>query len=152
LDKLLQDQSSSANRAVYVLTDLRQHDWPAGEERGEVGSKEAQSAVEGMRKLSDRVQACYLIDAGNEQIGNLMVTGIQADGPIVSGVRSALDVTVMNQGSSAVRNVGVKLIVEDGLPAQESIERLSPGELAAVRFYSTFTCDQDSTADEEAGS
>lgn len=138
LDNSLRAQSGVASRVVYLFTDLQRTDWQAREARGEGGS--SIDAVAGLRKLSERAQECYVIDVRSERQtdGNLSVTKIQAEGPLVSGVRAALDVTVKNQGSASVGKLAATLTVEDGLPAVEVIEGLKAGESKTVRFQPTF--------------
>lgn len=143
VDDSLNALSEGGSRVVYLFTDLRRVDWQTHESRGE-GSAPV-DAVAGLRKLSERVQDCYVIDVGSEKQadGNLTVTKIQAEGPLVSGLRAAFDVAVKNQGSASVGKLAVKLTVEDGLPTVETIEGLKASEAKTVRFQPTFFLKED---------
>ncbi|HEY2411181.1 MAG TPA: BatA domain-containing protein [Pirellulaceae bacterium] len=127
----LRSQDRGVSRAVYVLTDMREPDWPG-----------SGATVASLRDLSELVEACFLVDVGDEHDANLMVAKVQSDAPIVSDLRAALDVTVTNRGTANSTNIAVTLFVGDGLPAAETIEQLAAGESTVVRFYPTFTCEQ----------
>jgi hypothetical protein len=134
LSESIGNRTDNVNRAVYVFTDLRQVDWQQSGNRPD----EAATVFSGLKQLSQQVQGCFLIDTGDQRDGNLTVTRAEAEGPIVSDVAAAIDVSVKNQGSASVERVAVKLLVEKGLPRVETIERLAPGETSMVRFYATF--------------
>ena len=72
---------------------------------------------------------------------------MEAGGPLVGGGRAGLGVTVKNKGEAAGGKLAVKLTVEDGLPAVETIEGLKTGESKAVRFQPTFFLKQEDPND-----
>jgi len=138
LTESLSSREPGVNRAVYVFTDLRQSDW---HEAPGAKSERTDGVTKSFRRLNEHVQVCLLVDVAAEHDGNLTVAQIQADGAIVSDVRAALDVAVINQGSAPARNIDVKLFVDDGLPASETIQRLESDESSIVRFHPPFTCE-----------
>jgi hypothetical protein len=134
-------QPAGRNRIIYVFTDMRRPDWQLAAKPVQAASAAPVQTIDSLRQLSEHTQGCFLIDAGGREDGNLTVAKVEAEGPLVSDVRAALDVTVLNQSSAVAGNVGVRLHVENGLPAVETIKQLAPGEAATVRFYSTFGCE-----------
>lgn len=145
----LEKQTVGINRLVYVFTDMCKNDWQKPDQgHGGVSEQAAEGAIDSLHNLAKRVQGCFVIDVGNENEGNLAVTQVQTDKAMVSGVRTPIDAIVRNFGTSAVNNIKVKLIVEDGLPTGQMIDRLSARESTTVRFYSTLLCEQESERDE----
>jgi hypothetical protein len=130
LAEVLHSHNRGESRAVYVLTDLREPDWP---ENG--------AAVASLRELSELVEACLFVDVGDEHDANLLIEKVQSGGAILSDVRTAFDVTVTNRGTTNAGKIEVKLFVDNGLPAAETIERLAAGESTVVRFYPIFSCE-----------
>lgn len=143
-------QSAVASRVVYLVTDLRRIDWQTSESHGGSDGDSSLNAATNLRKLSERVQQCYLVDAGSNESGNLTVTQIQAEGPLASGVRAALDVTVKNRGTAPAGKLTIKLTVEDGLPTLETINGLKPGDSSTVRFHPTFFIEGATASDEKS--
>jgi hypothetical protein len=137
-------QPQNVNRIAYVFTDLRQRDW--GEQAPAADSKSRATDQEGpiqrLRQLARQLQACFLIDAGDEDDRNLTITEIRPEGTLVQGVQSALDVAVTNQGSTPASDIRLKFSAGEALPLESPVERLAPGETASVRFNFTFSGDE----------
>src|SRR6478609_7213777 len=112
-----------------MLTDMREPDWPG-----------SGATVASLRELNQLVAACFFVDVGDEHNNNLMVANVQSEGPIISELRTSLDVKVTNRGTASAATIEVKLLVGEGLPAVETIDRLAAGESTVVRFYPTFGC------------
>src|SRR5207248_1253201 len=94
LESRLSNQPANVNRVVYIFTDLRRRDW----KEGDAG---AEAPLKVLAELSKSVQACYLIDAADDEDRNLTISEVRPEGTLVQGVQSAFDVIVANQGREA---------------------------------------------------
>jgi hypothetical protein len=141
LDDYLASQPPNINRIVYCLTDLREHDWThesGPSDSAAKSSRQGEGPVQHLVRLGRQLQACYLIDVGDDEDRNLTIAEVRPEGTLVVGVQSPFDVQVKNQGSTEARDVMVKFSAGDALPIEAQIERLAAGESATVRFNFTF--------------
>jgi aerotolerance regulator-like protein/VWA domain-containing protein/CARDB protein len=136
LEEYLESQPPNVNRVVYILSDLRKRDWKETEANPE-------SPVKVLARLSKLTQACFVIDAGEDEDSNLTITEIRPEGTLVQGVTSRFDVGITNHGTTAASDVRVKFSAGDSLPLESTIERLNPGETSSVRFNFTFSADEE---------
>ncbi len=129
-----EDAGGVLNRAVYVVTDLRQRDWAGSADAASEGSI---SAV--LRRLSEKTGGVTIVDVGMDHAENLTVASITTqDQTIVAGVRSRFDVTVINHGPSEARDVRVTFTAGDAPPQTGYIDVIPPGRAGAVPFSFTF--------------
>jgi CARDB protein len=135
LEDYLSSQPPNINRVVYIFTDLRRRDWKENDDNSQAPAKV-------VSRLSKLTQRCYVIDVADDDDLNLTITDLRAEGTLVQGVQSALDVTVANQGTSDARDVRVKFSAGESLPIETTIERLAAGQASSVRFNFTFSGDE----------
>jgi hypothetical protein len=135
----LRSQPPNVNRVVYLLTDLRQRDWAAGESGSEDKGGKSESAVSLLSAIAKIAQGCFVIDAGDSDDRNLSIVEIRPEGTLVQGVQSAFDVLVANQGQAAASDVRVKFRAGESLPVEATIDKLDAGQSASVRFNFTFS-------------
>lgn len=133
LEKLITgEEGKSVNRVVYVITDMRQHDWEPKEDEGE------NHPALVLAKIAKLTAGCYLIDTGDDETGNLVVTSIRPEDTLVAGVSSRFDVTVANRGRQEARDVEVRFIAGEAIPLKEQIDVIPAGEARTVPFSFTF--------------
>lgn len=136
LEQYLESQPPNVNRVVYVVSDMRQHDWRATDEA-------AESPAKMMERISKLAVASYIVDVGDAEDRNLAITEVKPEGTIVEGVSSRFDVSVANFGSSEAKDVRVKFIAGEALPLQNEIEKIAPGETVNTSFSFAFTGDEE---------
>jgi hypothetical protein len=132
LEKIISAEADNVNRVLYVVTDMRQHDWEPRE--GESANHPAQV----LARLSRESAGCYVIDVGNEQVGNLVVTGIRAEDTIVAGGPTRFHITVANPGAEEARDVQIKLTFGESAPITADIERIAAGDSVTEAIAFTF--------------
>jgi hypothetical protein len=134
VERIVNVEASKVNRVVYVVTDMRQHDWEPKE-----GEGQHHPAVL-LAELAKETAGCYLLDVGSEETGNLIVTGIRPEDNIVAGTLTRFVVSVANLGREEARDVQVRLIVGDGetVPLTASIDQIPAGQTASVPISFTF--------------
>jgi hypothetical protein len=136
LEEYLSSQPPNVNRVVYVVTDLRRRDWKENDT--------SQAApVKSLARLSKLAQACFVIDAGDDEDRNLTIAEVRPEGTLVQGVSSRFDVGITNHGSTAASDLRVKFSAGDALPLEATIDRIDPGETASVRFNFTFAAEEE---------
>ncbi|MEQ8787862.1 MAG: BatA domain-containing protein [Pirellulaceae bacterium] len=131
-DIIAGDEGRSVNRVVYVVTDMRQHDWEPKEEEGE------NHPALVLARLSKLSAGCYVIDTGDDETGNLVVASIRPEDTLVAGRSSRFDVTVANRGARDAREVQVRFIAGDSIPLVEEIDLIPAGQSKTVPFSFTF--------------
>ena len=136
LEGYLRNQPPNINRIVYVVSDMRQHDWRASDETEE-------SPAKMLTRISKLATASYIVDVGDAEDRNLAITAVKPEGTIVEGVSSRFDVAVSNFGSTEARDVRVKFIAGESLPLQNEIEKIAPGETVNTSFAFAFTGDEE---------
>jgi hypothetical protein len=138
----LRDNRSTANQALYILTDLRQKDW----QDPELETTES-SPRKLLAELSAEIPNTRLVDVGSPLQENLAVTGITVDDLLVADTVIRFAVTVTNFGDSAAREVQLRFRVDDGQPQTETIDSIPPGETATATFRHLFQYDRQSFDD-----
>ncbi|MEM0897018.1 MAG: BatA domain-containing protein [Verrucomicrobiota bacterium] len=120
---------SQANRVLYVLTDLRERDWPSA----------GGGAFEVLSNLASKAAGCYVVDVGTEEWENLAIESIvPREKAFVGGSPAEFDVVVRNFGDRPASNVTVKLGTDEGLPMERVIDRIEPGQSGVAGFVYTF--------------
>lgn len=144
LDTYLASQPPNVNRVVYIVSDLRRRDWqpPAqGEKEG------VDTPTELVRKISKSAQGCFLIDVGENEDRNLVISEVRPEKTLVAGVDSRFDVVIANQGSQDISDVRVKFTAGESVPLTQDIEKLAAGASETVRFSVRFAADEEENAE-----
>ncbi len=136
LEQYLASQPANINRVVYIISDLRQHDWRASDET-------AESPAKMMTRISKLATASYVVDVGDNEDRNLAIADVKPEGTLVEGVSSRFDVSVANHGSTEAKDIRVKFIAGEALPLQNEIERIGAGETVSTSFSFAFTGDEE---------
>ncbi|WP_254513177.1 BatA domain-containing protein [Anatilimnocola floriformis] len=136
LEQYLSSQPANINRVVYIVSDLRQHDWRANDETPE-------SPAKMMTRISKLASASYIVDVGDTEDRNLAITAVKPEGTLVEGVSSRFDVSVSNFGSTEAKDVRVKFVAGEALPLQNEIDKIGPGETVNTSFAFAFTGDEE---------
>ena len=133
--------ASKLNQVVYVISDMRQGDWPAEEE-----ATDEQGVTATLRRIASASSGCFLVDIGREDdVGNVFVEEVVCkEKALVAGVPSDFEVTVRNAGKREAKNVKVQFVAgfQDGgeiPPIEETIESLPPGTSQTVPFKFAFS-------------
>jgi hypothetical protein len=127
------EDKTVVNRVVYLLTDLRRKDWQTDEGRAS-GDQENGGMARQLARLAKLVQGCTVFDVAAEDDQNLSIVDAHAEGLLIAGVPTALEVAVKNQGSKRASNVRVRMTPHDVLPVDVTIPELQPQETTSVRF------------------
>lgn len=148
IEKQLGARTASVNRVVYVISDLRHRDW-AGDHASSK-AEDGRGAVQTLRRISEQTAGCFVVDAADDLTGNLTLSAVASqEKALVSGVAARFEVTVRNNGPSAVGPVPVRFVVGDTLPLAGEIESIPAGQSATLPFTYTFARLEDPLAQEE---
>ncbi|MCE9544603.1 MAG: BatA domain-containing protein [Planctomycetia bacterium] len=133
-ERLLTSRSSNLNRLLYIVTDLRQRDWPTAAKAADTPGPAAL-----LRRIADKSAGCYLVDVGSPQSDNLAITAVTPqDKVLAAGMNCRFEVTVRNFGKSDATNVDVRLTAEGSLPLDGRLDRIPAGQSASLPFNFTF--------------
>ena len=139
VEKSLGTRSANVNRVVYVVSDMRQRDWDTAAK-----TNDRAGIVETLRRFSDQVAGCFLIDVGGDEVGNLVVSDIMPrENALVAGVGSRFEVRVRNTGTRDVSQVQVKLTAGESIPLTGAIDSIPAGGSASIPFTYTFARPED---------
>ena len=128
----VEEKSSSLNRMLFLVTDLRDKDWLATDETGS-------TTLSGLRAAAENLAGCFVLDFGSGDTGNLTVEKIEAqDKTLVGGVPTRFDVTVRNHGPKPARDVKVAFAAESSLPLEDRVAEIPAGGTASVPFTFAF--------------
>jgi len=150
----MQEKSSSLNRILFVMTDLRQRDWAGARpsaieaEEGDAEEVVVTSTMANLQTLSKDLAGCFLLDFGSSDTANLEIISIAPqDKTLVGGVPTRFDVTVRNHGNAPATDVAISFGAASQLPMEDIIARIPPGGTASVPFTYSFAREES----EEAG-
>ena len=142
IDSFVRENRSTANRVVYVMTDLRQPDW-----QNPSGADETNSANKLLAKINETVTNTFLVDVGSSLDENLAVTDVTVDDLLVSDTVIRFTVSVTNYGTRTADNVELRFRVDDAQPQTEAVAAIPPGESRTVTFRHMFQYDRETFAD-----
>lgn len=110
------EQDISPNRAVYLLTDLREHDFPR--ETGDAGSDDSvKAALTAIQPLVDSIVA---VDFGSGDVGNMAITDVRvAEKAVVRDRPSTFSITVTNFGQADAVGAVVRLVAAGAVISRE---------------------------------
>lgn len=109
---------------VYVFSDMQSTAW-----RGA-----AESVRKAMAELGPATKA-YVVPLGAQESGNLAVTALRIDPPVVAAQQPFVaEVEVLNGGAEAAQNVLVELRVNGAPAATAQLPSLEPGGTTKVRL------------------
>jgi hypothetical protein len=132
IDQAEEAGAGQVNRVVYIVSDLRQRDWPVAED-GE------RSLPLLLKQLGERTDGVVIVNMGSEAEMNLAVSDIEPqDKTIVAGVPGRYEVSVTNYGRREARDVAVSFTSGEAIPLVGHIDRIGPGSTASVPFAFTF--------------
>ncbi len=122
--------SSNPEKRLYILTDCRRRDWT------EDHARRVRALLE---KLDKKVARAFLMDFGAANGANLSVTGFECvEKHAVKNLRARFRATVVNRGSQPALNVPVTFRAGDVALPPRILDRLGPGESAALDFSYVF--------------
>lgn len=158
------DSAPAAPRRLHLITDLRRRDWLVEPAAGSAANRgapqrtppdrdstadganaaaaDASSAprepkdglVEPLLRLARRIERTTIDDVGAPETGNLVVTSLSVERPVVAGVPFQVEATLRNAGESPAKAVELRLAADDSLPQVERIDMLGPGESTTATF------------------
>jgi hypothetical protein len=136
IERLIERDTSQLNRAVYVISDLRQRDWGPSP-----GGSPDRSAARLAGQLAAKVQSFTLVDVATEPGANLTIADIRLQDEfgrvvqLVPGMAARFAVTVRNPTGDEARDVDVELSIgEAGTQRKTLTGPIAPGAEAAVTF------------------
>lgn len=140
VEKSLQGRAGGGiNRVVYIVSDMRQRDWPTEDAQDE------NSVPATLVRLAEDTAGCFVVDLGQEDdVGNLLVEEIRSkEKALVSGVQSQFEVTVRNTGRRDVNDAKVRFAAAERRPEESvglevDIPTVPAGETETVPFTYTF--------------
>ncbi|MFZ4395475.1 MAG: CARDB domain-containing protein, partial [Kiritimatiellia bacterium] len=121
----------AANRALYVVSDFRRHDWLSDSREGGVSKQ--------LAALAARIPDLTLVDVGQSASADLAIIDVRSDERnLAMGVPCSLLVTIANRGARDAEAVAVTLAV-DGVPAgHANLPAIAPGTSQTVSMPVTF--------------
>ena len=131
VSRYLTGQREAGGRALYVFSDLRQHDWNV-----ETESDTAPNKL--LAAIGDAVEGCYVVDTGDSNDQNLSVVSVRPLEFPIAGKVIPFEVMVKNNGSQNVEQVRVMFQVNEGQPEYETIANLAPGRSEVLEFRYVF--------------
>jgi hypothetical protein len=139
----LAGQREDVSRVVYVLSDLRRRDW--------LSSQAEQAPNETLKKIAemDSVTGCFVVDCGNDRWENLAIANVVAEDLQVANTVIRYNVTVVNHGSVAARDVDVRFQVGEEAPQTNRIAELGAGQTTALTFPYMFNFDRAALDDQD---
>jgi hypothetical protein len=122
--------SANPEKRLYILTDCRRRDWT------DENSRRVRALLE---KLDKKVARAFLMDFGAADAANLSITEFAcAEKHVVQNLRARFRATVVNRGSQPALNVPLTFHAGDVALPPRILDRLGPGESAAVDFSYVF--------------
>ena len=121
----------AANRAIYVVSDFRRHDWLSGARDGGVPKQ--------LAALAAQAADLTLVNVGQSGLSDRAITEVRSDERILAvGVPCPLLVTVVNRGARDTEEAAVT-VTADGVPAgRVSVPALAPGASQTLSAPVTF--------------
>ena len=135
VEQSFKDDKASLHRVVYLLTDLRRHDW-----EGSAAAGSDAGVVATLGRISDVAAGCYVVDLGAAGEENLVVEEIVSlDKAIIADVPAEFEVIVRNRGARDARDVNVRFMAGDTLPVEVEIDQIAAGATGVAAFTYSFT-------------
>ena len=131
VSRYMTGQREAGGRALYVFTDLRQHDWNV-----ESDSETAPNKM--LASIGDAVEGCFVVDTGDDNDQNLSVVSVRPLDYPIAGKVIPFEVMIKNNGDQDVQQVRVLFQVNEGQPEYETIANLPPGQSALLEFRYVF--------------
>ncbi|MFT7515360.1 MAG: hypothetical protein ACI9QL_004592, partial [Candidatus Omnitrophota bacterium] len=127
IQKMVADDQSGMSRMVYLLTDQRLKDWPAGEGESPV--------VKSLKDISELAAGVFMVDLAGDETANLSVASVTPqDKTLIAGVPTRFDVAIRNHGDLPVKQVKVRFSAADALALEETLDVVKPNETNTVSF------------------
>ncbi len=133
LEEYVASQREDVNRIIYLFTDLRARDWQPG------SAEQTPAAAVKRIAEAESVAGCFVIDNPNPDDANLAITSIETQDLLVADTLVRFTVRVSNGGASQVKDVGVRLQVDDDPPQTETIAQIDPGKSVELTFPYRFS-------------
>lgn len=138
----VEDSRSTANKVVYVFSDMRRRDW-----QGDSGEDQENAPHRLLASLAETTPNTFLVDVGSPLEENLTITGIAVDDLLVADTVVRFQVTVRNHGDTTAEDVQLRFRVDDGQPQTGVIASIPPGETGTVTFRHMFQFDREAFAE-----
>jgi hypothetical protein len=145
LSTYLASQPANLNRVVYILSDMRQHDWQSSED---ATNQEAQPQ-ELIRIIAEHAKGCFVIDVADDESRNLLVQEIIPEKTLVAGVESRFEVRVQNAGQQDAANLKVKFTAGEAVPVTQTIDKLPAGETVPLQFSFLFSAEEENELNDD---
>ncbi len=136
VEKMLETEEKELNRVVYLVTDLRQHDWIAPK-----STAKDRGPAQIARRVSARAEGFIVVDVGGVALGNLILADIrvldeaQQQSQLVAGVPTRFQATVRNLGETPVSDVDVQFTAGDtGTQRKRISKEIPPGGEGTIAF------------------
>ncbi len=140
VEKALTSESRRLNRAVYVLTDLRAHDWKAAGESGDAAP--GSSAIETLKRIAGTASGVYVVDLGDGENENLVLEALAPlDKTLIAGVPARFEASVRNRSDRAAGGVRVRFHGGDSPPVEKELGAIPAGGAGTATFTHTFARD-----------
>ena len=137
IGNFVENDRSTNNQVVYVMSDLRQRDWQ------DVTSDNAEnSPAKLVAKIAGSTPNTFVVDVGSSLQENLAITEIRAEDLLVAGTIVRFNVSVSNFGETTAENVRLRFRVDDFQPQTEMIASVAPGKTGSVTFRYLFPHDR----------
>ncbi|MGI9517049.1 MAG: BatA domain-containing protein [Pirellulaceae bacterium] len=133
----VENDRSTNNQVVYVMTDLRRQDWQNPEM---TDSENTPNRLVG--RINQSAPNTFVVDVGSSLEENLAVTAIRADDLLVAGTVIRFNVSVTNFGDTTAENVELRFRVDDFQPQIETVTSIAPGRTESVTFRHLFQYDR----------
>ena len=139
-------EGASINRVIYVVSDMRQRDWPTKDVAGDSDQTSVNSTL---KRIGSEAAGCFLVDVGREDdLGNLLVEEVRPEEKaLVSGVNCRFGVKVRNAGKRDVNDVKVRFTSAGSIPLEVDVPTLAAGQAETVPFSYTFARPESPTED-----
>ncbi len=145
IGSFVENDRSTNNQVVYVMSDLRRRDWQ-GSELTDV--ENAPNRL--IANINRSTPNTFVVDVGSSLQENLAITEIRANDLLVSGTVIRFSVSVTNFGESTAENVDLRFRVDEFQPQIETIASIAPGKTENVTFRHMFLHDRDEFAEMDA--
>ena len=165
-DNLENKTDGNLNHVVYLISDMRQHDWfkpkaalsdPAStlDSNTSAGTDGAAAAsnsgadkktgdeepiIEAIRTLSEKTEDFVIVDVGQIVNTNLSIVGVTATTKaLVQNIPVQFSVLIANNGNGAAEDVEINFQAGESVPVRTMVKSIPPGETVSVPVTFTFT-------------
>ena len=140
VETYLSSQPANVNRVLYVVSDLRRHDWSGAE-----NNQNRPTMV--MQRLGKACAGAFVLDCAETDDRNLTIRDVRPESTLVAGVTSRIDVVIGNAGTAEAKDVRVRLTSGDSLPIVQEIDKIPASGTETTSFSTVFTAEENENAE-----